>query len=146
MTKPHARRKRRYFQLNTDGGIEAEQGQSEGEASIGVVLKDPEGTAMHRISLQIGWVKDHHIAEYQALITGLRLARGHGVDEIRIFVDSRLVATQLKGSSKVRAVHLKPLWDEAKELLGDFKGYRITWVPRKQNAEADLLASRALGR
>jgi len=72
--------KRGYFSLNADGGIVAKPGQAAGEASIGVVLKNPDGSILHEISVRIGRQLDHHIAEYRALIGGLRLARGHGID------------------------------------------------------------------
>lgn len=55
---------RNYFKLHTDGSITAEQGQAEGEGAIGVVLRDPNGFVVHQISTRIGWVKDHHVAEY----------------------------------------------------------------------------------
>lgn len=135
---------RRVYQLNTDGGIDAEPRQPEGEASIGVVLMAPDGTLVHKVSARIGWAADHHIAEYQALIAGLRLARGHGVDHIRVFSDSRVVINQVNGDSKVSAGHLKPLWMETHALVREFVDISISWIPGKQNGEADKLADAAL--
>jgi ribonuclease HI len=71
---------RPYFRLSADGGVVAERGQAAGEAAIGVVLTAPDGTLVHQISARIGWTHDHHEAEYRALIAGLRLARGHGIE------------------------------------------------------------------
>jgi ribonuclease HI len=61
-------RKTRYHLLTTDGGIVADQpGKTADEAAIGVVLKAP----IEEISEPIGTAKDHHVAEFRALIRGL---------------------------------------------------------------------------
>ena len=92
---------RKYFQLNSDGGVIAARGQAAGEAAIGVILRDPDGTEMHKISTRIGREKDHHIAEYRALIAGLMLARGHGIDWIRVYMDSALVVNHVNARVRV---------------------------------------------
>jgi hypothetical protein len=64
--------KTRYHLLTTDGGMVANQpGKAAGEAAIGVVLKAP----LEEVSEPIGPAKDHHVAEYRALIRGLEVAR-----------------------------------------------------------------------
>ncbi|MGI8519432.1 MAG: ribonuclease HI family protein [Actinomycetota bacterium] len=127
-----------------NGGIVALQGQAEGEAAIGAVLKDPGGSLLHQISARIGWAPDHHVAEYQALIAGLRLARGHGVDRIRVFLDSAVVVNQVNGDWKVKEEHFKPLVREAHTLVREFTDIQISLVGRKGNAEAHTLADKAL--
>jgi ribonuclease H / adenosylcobalamin/alpha-ribazole phosphatase len=126
----------------TDGGIAPDQpGKMAGEAAVGVVLKAP----LEEISEPIGWAKDHHVAEYRALIRGLGVARSHGIEHLRVYLDSRLVVNQLNGKAKIKAEQLKPLHSEAVSLIQQFADVEVTWVPRKANAEADALASGALG-
>ena len=126
----------------TDGGIVADQpGKMAGEAAIGVVLKAP----LEEISKAVGHAKDHHVAEYRALITGLEAARSHGIEHLRVCLDSALLVNQLNGRSQVKAEHLKPLHEEAVSLIQQFADVKLTWVPRKANAEADALASIPLG-
>ena len=136
----------RSYQLHTDGGIVAKPGQAEGQASIGAVLKDPGGHLMDVISRRIGWATDHHVAEYRALIEGLKLARGHRIAHIRVSLDSALVVNTVCGDWKLRPQHLIPLCMEARALAKEFASIEISHVPREQNPEADALASRALGR
>jgi ribonuclease HI len=131
------------FRLNTDGGIAAAQGQPSGEGAIGVVLKAPLGEVSERI--EGGPIVDHHVAEYQALIRGLELALSHGIERIRVCLDSALVVNQISGRFKVKAKHLKPLHAEAIVLIQKFADIRIAWVPRRANDEADALASKPLG-
>lgn len=134
--------KTRYHLLTTDGGIVADQpGKMAGEAAIGVVLKAP----LEEISEPIGPAKDHHVAEYRALIRGLEAARSRGIGHLRVCLDSALVVNQLNGRWQVKAEHLRPLHEQEVSLIRQFADIKITWVPRKANAEADALASTPLG-
>ena len=133
--------KTRYHLLATDGGIVPDQpGKMAGEAAIGVVMKTP----LEEISEAIGPVKDHHVAEYRALIRGLEAARSRGIGHLRVCLDSRLVVDQLNGRSQVKAEHLKPLHEQAVSLIEQFTDIKITWVPREATAEAHALASAPL--
>jgi ribonuclease HI len=134
-----------FYVLKTDGGITAEDGAS-GPAAIGVVLKDPKYRDVEEISKKIGVVKNHHVAEYKALIEGLELARRHGIDQIRVFLDSALVVNTVNGDWKLEPEHLKDLCTMACVLVEEFADIKLCWVPREMNVEADALASRALGR
>lgn len=140
--------KRGYYLLNTDGGMESSgrrrPGEAPGEAAIGAVLKTPRMALVTEISRVIG-PATHNVAEYHALIEGLKLARGRGIDRIRVYLDSELVVDQMNGVSEVRQKHLKPLHASARALVGEFASIRICWVPREMNAEADRLVNKALG-
>jgi ribonuclease HI len=134
--------KTRYHLLTTDGGIVPDQpGKMAGEAAIGVVLKAP----LEEISEPIGPVKDHHVAEYRALIRGLEAARSRGIGHLRVCLDSALVVDQLNGRSQVKAEHLKPLNEQAVALIEQFADITITWVPREETTEEHALASTPLG-
>jgi ribonuclease HI len=135
-----------YYVLKTDGGIAAERGQAAGPAAIGVVLKDHKYRDVEEISKRIGRVKNHHEAEYKALIAGLELARRHGIDRIRVFSDSALVVNTVKGDWNLRPEHLKKLCAKAGRLVEEFADIQLAWVPREMNPETDALASRRLGR
>ena len=138
------RPKRGLYTLNADGGIVAEQGQPAGEAAIGVVLKDSDNALVEEVSEPIGWSLDHHVAEFRALIRGLKLARRYGVDKIRVFLDSELVVNTVGGDWDLKQEHLRTLCSEARELYDLFSDRRLCWVPREMNTEADALASKAL--
>jgi ribonuclease HI len=135
-----------FYVLKTDGGITAEKGQAAGPAAIGVVLKDHKYRDVDELSKPIGWARNHHEAEYKALIAGLELARRHGIDRIRVFSDSTLVVNSVNGDWNLQPEHLRDLRSKAALLVEQFVDIRLTWVPREMNLEADTLASRALGR
>lgn len=113
------------------------------QGAIGVVLRDPDGHLIAEISESIGSAINT-VAEYRALIEGLKLARSRGIQRIRVFLDSELVVDQVNGRAKVGKKHIRPLHAEACSLLQEFPNIRISWIPRKWNAEADALATKAL--
>jgi ribonuclease HI len=133
-----------YYLLNTDAG---NAGDRWGPAAIGALLR----VRTHRLVTvaQISKVIEpatHNVAEYQALIEGLTLARRFGVQRIRVYMDSELVVEQVNGVAAVRRDRLKELHKEARALVAQFPNIRISWVPREMNAEADQLVRDALGR
>ena len=79
------------------------------------------------------------------MIEGLKLARGYGIQRIRVYMDSELVVHQVIGVSAVRQAHLSELHKVASSLVALFESIRISWVPREMNAEADRLVKDALG-
>jgi ribonuclease H / adenosylcobalamin/alpha-ribazole phosphatase len=115
-----------------------------GRAAIGALLRTRRLVTVAQISKAIG-PATHNVAEYRALIEGLKLARDYGIQRIRVYMDSELVVEQVNGLSAVRQAHLGELHEVASSLKALFKSIRISWVPREMNAEADRLVNDALG-
>ena len=86
----------------------------------------------------------NNVAEYEALLHGLRYALACGARRVKVFSDSELVVRQVEGRYRVKHPDMVPLHAEARSLLARFDEARITHVPREQNKEADRLANRAL--
>jgi ribonuclease HI len=148
MAEPKTELKRGYYLLNTDGGSASTRGRRSGDplpvAAIGALLRTRRLVTVDQISRAIG-PATHNVAEYQALIQGLKLARDHGIARIRVFMDSELVVDQVNGVSAVKQAHLMELHQAATSLVALFASIRISWVPRELNAEADRLVRDALG-
>ncbi len=85
-------------------------------------------------------------AEYGGLIAGLKRARDRGATQVTVRGDSQLAIRQLEGRYQVKAPNLRPLFDEAKALLGAFSQVRLEWVRREENSAADRAANEAIGR
>lgn len=132
------------YTLHTDGGVAAEEGQSSGEGAIGAVLKNSDNQLVEAISEPIGQVEASGVAEFRALVEGLKMAKRHGVDKIRVFMDSELVIQSVHNEVTLKSEESQRLQTEARELYRTFGDRRLTWVPREMNTEADLLASAAL--
>ncbi len=112
-----------------------------GPSSYGYVL-ELEGDEVEGCGF-IG-ISTNNVAEYTALIEGLKKALSMGIKKIEIFSDSQLVVNQLLGKYKVKAEHLVPLHNEALRLLKSFEDVRINFIRRELNKRADALANRAL--
>ncbi len=83
-------------------------------------------------------------AEYQGLIVGLRAALDVGARSVVVRGDSQLAIRQLEGRYAVKAANLRPLFEEAKALMGRFERVQLEWVKRADNADADAAANAAL--
>jgi ribonuclease HI len=132
-----------YYLLFTDGGARPYTGAlAPRQAAIGAVLETRKLEAVGQVSKVIG-AYSHNVAEYPALIEGMRLARRHRVDHLRAFADSELVVDQMNGSMLVTSPDLWPLNIEAQRLKRKFKSYRLSWIPREMNRPADQLVREA---
>lgn len=83
-------------------------------------------------------------AEFQGLLVGLHEALIIGVQHLEIRGDSKLVVETIAGRWRCKAPHLKPLHAEALALLDQFRSWKISWVPREQNKEADRASNEAI--
>jgi ribonuclease HI len=81
----------------------------------------------------------HNIAEWQALILGLRIALRHGERHVVVKGDSMLVVRQINREWKTKNEALRSLRAQAEELLARFETWRVEWIPRKENRRADEL-------
>ena len=84
-------------------------------------------------------------AEYQALIKGLELLREVHADAVEIFGDSMLVINQLAGSYECRSEVLITYYERSMQPLKEFKNFRLEYIPRLHNEEANRLAQHASG-
>ena len=114
-----------------------------GPAAAAAVLATPDGDVVDEATELIG-VATNNVAEYRALLLGLRRARELGAESVELVNDSELVAKQVTGAYKVKHADMKPLHREAIEGLRGFADWSIRSVPREQNADADALVNQAL--
>jgi|GEM_PF-1620 len=114
-----------------------------GPAAVGVIAKTPDGKRLDAISANIGEATNN-VAEYQALITALKLALKHVGKDIEIRSDSELLIKQMTGKYRIKSARLRKLAMEAMELVRQLGSVRFTAIPRTKNKEADKLANEAL--
>ncbi|XP_065045942.1 uncharacterized protein LOC135677511 [Musa acuminata AAA Group] len=111
-------------------------------AGAGLVLSAPDGRSFER-SLRFGFRATNNEAEYEALLTELRLALEMQVNAIHILTDSQLVAEQLSGRYEAREPTTAKFLVEVKSLASNFSHFMVSKVPRSQNERADELAKLA---
>jgi len=86
----------------------------------------------------------NNIAEYKALILGLKGALSLGYKSLNICMDSELLAKQINGSYRVKNENLQILMKEVRNLLASFDSVDVKHVPRLHNSHADRLANMAI--
>jgi ribonuclease HI len=125
--------------VHVDGGSRG----NPGPAAAGAVLSTADGEVVGEASETIG-IATNNVAEYKAVLLGLRAAADRGATEVELVNDSELVAKQLTGAYKVKHAAMKPLYLETLESLRGFDRWSIRSGPRAQNADADALVNQAL--
>ena len=118
------------------GGIPENQG-------IGVAIFDKDSNLINEACDYLG-VATNNIAEYKALIHGIKLSMKYNAKKILFKSDSELMVKQIKGEYKVKNEQLKLLFAEAQGLLKKLPNWEIMHVSREENKEADLLANKGV--
>ena len=127
--------------LYTDGGSRG----NPGSAAIGIIVCDENKNILHEHKEYIG-VKTNNTAEYIALLKGLEIVARITRNEICCFSDSELLIKQLNGSYKIKAKHLREIYNDIKIREKPFKGITYNHVNRynKIIQKCDELVNQAL--
>lgn len=112
-------------------------------AAIGVVLSDPQGRVLERLGKCIGRATPE-VAEYRAILEGLRLALQRQPEELVLFTDNHQVVNQLSGTLSPRDPAVQHLNKLAQELLRRFPRVRVNYVDHEVSRAARRLAEQAL--
>ena len=125
--------------MNVDGGSRG----NPGPAAVAAVVTDESGGELTERAETIGEATNN-VAEYRALLLGIKLAKELGADEVELVADSMLTVEQVRGNWKVKQAHLKPLRQRVVQELADFGSWSIRHVRRGENERADELLNDAL--
>ena len=125
--------------LSTDGGARG----NPGPAAFAYVLEADDGTVLAAHGERIG-VATNNVAEYRALVEGLRKAAELHVDEVEVVSDSELLVKQMTGEYRVKNEALRELSLEASGLARKLRRVTYEAVRREHNELADRLVNEAL--
>lgn len=125
--------------IEFDGGSRG----NPGPAGTGTVIRAQDGTVIRTIGHFLGRATNN-VAEYRALITGLREAKMLGAERVMVRGDSELIIKQMRGEYRVKNPDLKKLYDEAQAIVREFGRVDFDHNLRHHNALADKLANLAM--
>ncbi|XP_058773170.1 uncharacterized protein LOC131647277 isoform X2 [Vicia villosa] len=114
-----------------------------GLAGAGAILRADDGSKVYRLREGVG-TATNNVAEYRALILGLKQALKKGFKHVCVKGDSLLVCNQIQGLWKVKNQNMSYLCNEAKELKNKFLSFKINHILREYNRDADTQANRAV--
>ncbi|XP_027173760.1 uncharacterized protein LOC113773352 [Coffea eugenioides] len=114
-------------------------GASSKEGSgAGLLLTSPTGEEL-TYALRFDFSASNNEAEYEALLTGLRIAYQMGITAIKARSDSQLVVHQVRGEYEAKEDIMKKYLAKVREAIALFDVFEIEQVPRSQNKRADAL-------
>jgi ribonuclease HI len=122
-----------YWRMHFDGSKLKE------ELGACVVLTSPKGDNL-RYVLQIHFRASNNVAEYEALVHGLKVAKEVGVRRIICYGDSDLVVQQCSGDWDAKDANMASYRFHVQQIAGFFEGCEFHHVPRAENEAADTLS------
>jgi ribonuclease HI len=114
-------------------------------ASAGLLFISPLGEHV-RYVLRLHFPVSNNVAEYEALVNGLRIAVELGIRRLDARGDSQLVIDQVMKNSHCRDRKMEAYCDEVRRLEDKFYGLKLNHVARRYNETMDELAKIASGR
>jgi ribonuclease HI len=112
---------------------------SEG-AGAGVVFISPCQEAI-ALSYKMEFETTNNVAEYEALVLGMRATKEMGIKEIEIFGDAELIIQQVRNAYRANNPRLRNYKNEVWDLIDSFfLAFNISFIPRGENTSADSLA------
>ena len=94
-------------------------------------------------SLRLDFSATKNEAEYKALLMGMVMVQRIGRKAVEMFLDSRLVVSQVKGKLEARDVRMQGYLSQVKHLQSGFESFNILHIPRSGNTHANSLATLA---
>jgi ribonuclease HI len=108
-------------------------------AGVGLLFISPLGKHL-RYVLRLHFPASNNVAEYEALVNGLRIAIELGVRRLDARGDSQLVIDQVMKNSHCRDPKMEAYCDEVRRLEDKFYGLELNHIARRYNETADELA------
>nr|XP_023924890.1 uncharacterized protein LOC112036313 [Quercus suber] len=103
---------------------------------VGVVIVTPEGEIL-KYGVQLKFLATNNEAEYEGILTGLRLGKVLGAKNLLVQNDSKLVIGQIQGEYEAKEERIQKYLKLTKCLTQEFDGVEFVQIPRSQNIEAD---------
>jgi ribonuclease HI len=98
-----------------------------------------------RYVLRLHFPTSNNMAEYEALVNGLRIAVELGIRRLDARGDSQLVIDQVMKNSHCRDRKMEAYCDEVRRLEDKFYGLELNHIARRYNETTDELAKIASG-
>ncbi|KAJ4811234.1 Pol-polyprotein [Rhynchospora pubera] len=112
---------------------------SEKSSGVGVEIKGPKGEKFH-YAIHLTFEVSNNVAEYEALLAGMRLMEAIGARSVRFYMDSQLVVNQIKGEYAAINERLALYLEKVKTVLAAFESASVEYVLRTQNETAGALS------
>ena len=121
------------WRMNFDGAY------SRAGKGVAVVITSPK-VRIFNFAFRLEFKATNNVAEYEALLVGIELAKDMGIKLLSIKGDSDLIDQQIKGQFECKCQRLKKYRNSIWDTMEFFYALNIEEIPRDQNSAADKLA------
>ena len=104
-----------------------------------MILLSPEQDVL-KYGVQLQFPVINNEAEYEAVLTRLRIAKALGVRNLMLNSDSKLMMGQITKEYEAKEDMMKRYLKLTNQLVSNFVDVRITQIPREENSEVDEVA------
>ena len=111
-------------------------------SGVGLVLISPKKVIVEK-SLRLDFSATNNEGEYEALMMGMAMVHRMGGKSVKVFSDSKLVISQVKGEIEAKDERMQGYLSQVKCLQSEFESFDLIHIPRSGNAHADSLATLA---
>ncbi|XP_073120868.1 uncharacterized protein [Henckelia pumila] len=111
-------------------------------SGAGIVVESPQGDKF-QYAIKFLFPATNNEAEYEAFITGIKLALSVGAKRLTIHSDSQLIVSQVNGNYEAKEDKILEYLTQLNELLSRLDNYDIKQIPRGEKESADRLAKLA---
>jgi ribonuclease HI len=116
------------------------QSSSKEGTDVGVVFVSPCQETIP-LSYKLEFEATNNVAEYEALVLGLRAVKYMEIEELAVFGDAELIVHQVKNVYQAKKPRLNTYINEVWDLIDNFfLSFNISFIPREENTMADSLA------
>ena len=91
-------------------------------------------------SLKLDFSATNNEVEYEALLIGMAMVQRMGGKSIKLFLDSRLVVSQVKSEFEAKDERMQGYLSQVKCLESKFDSFDLLHISRNGNTHADSLA------
>ncbi|XP_030948935.1 uncharacterized protein LOC115972835 [Quercus lobata] len=112
------------------------------KGGVGVVITTPEGEVL-KYGVQLKFPATNNEAEYEGILTGLRLGKALGAKNLLIQSDSKLVIGQIRGEYEAKEERMQKDLKLTKHITQEFDIVEFMQIPRSQNMGADEVSKLA---
>jgi ribonuclease HI len=92
------------------------------------------------LSYKLEFEATNNVAEYEALVMGLRVTKEMGIEGVAVFGDAELIIQQVKNSYRAKYPRLMGYKNKVWDLIDNFfSALNISFIPREENNLADSL-------
>ncbi|KAL0415903.1 UNVERIFIED_CONTAM: hypothetical protein Slati_3422200 [Sesamum latifolium] len=108
-------------------------------SGAGIVITSPQGEDLE-FAIKFGFKASNNEVEYEALVTGMRMAHEAGARRLLAYSDSQLIVKQVEGTYEAKEENMIQYLQLIEELKTSFNYFQIVQIPREENTKAGCLS------